>query len=132
MTGIEIGLVAVLVLALSLLAIAIAVVMQDREDNRDIAGIAERLAVSDVEGIELVNVHPIEACTGRTCVVHSPTFHHMRRWPLHWRDDRTMFERICPHGIGHPDPDQFDYWRDTGQDAQGVHGCDGCCQRPRP
>lgn len=28
-------------------------------------------------------------------------------------------ERICPHGVGHPDPD------DTNPDT--VHGCDGCC-----
>jgi hypothetical protein len=31
-------------------------------------------------------------------------------------------ERICEHGIGHPDPDQI--MRD---EAGWVHGCDGCC-----
>lgn len=30
-------------------------------------------------------------------------------------------ERICPHGVGHPDPDCMYAKRDT------VHGCDGCC-----
>jgi len=33
-------------------------------------------------------------------------------WKRHYRDDRDIWENICPHGIGHCD---------------GVHGCDGCC-----
>jgi hypothetical protein len=32
-------------------------------------------------------------------------------------------ERICPHGVGHPDPDDV-FATDT------VHGCDGCCTPP--
>lgn len=64
---------------------------------------------------------------GRTCIIHSPTDHHMRGWPLHWRDDRKIFERICEHGIGHPDPDQYDYWDSIGKESEGVHGCDSCC-----
>jgi hypothetical protein len=47
--------------------------------------------------------------------------HHMRDWPLIWRNDRGIFERKCPHGIGHPDPDQ------GGPNFSAVHGCDGCC-----
>lgn len=72
-------------------------------------------------------VHPPFMCEGRTCVIHNPTDHHMREWHLHWRWDRGIFERICKHGVGHPDPDQFDYWRETYQEWQAVHGCDGCC-----
>lgn len=30
-----------------------------------------------------------------------------------------MMERMCPHGIGHPDPDEIT--------LDVVHGCDGCC-----
>lgn len=75
----------------------------------------------------LWSVHPANRCAGRPCVIHNPTDHHMRSWALHWRDDRKLFERICPHGIGHPDPDQYYYWNETGQGWQGVHGCDGCC-----
>lgn len=81
-----------------------------------------------IEGIRLKNVHSPERCAGRTCIVHNQTDHHMRVWRLHWRDDRGIFERICPHGIGHPDPDQFDYWRDNRRMSEAVHGCDGCCQ----
>jgi hypothetical protein len=51
----------------------------------------------------------------------------MRGWTLHWRGDRGIFERICEHGVGHPDPDQFDYWIETRQKHQMVHGCCGCC-----
>lgn len=75
----------------------------------------------------LRDVHPETLCRGRVCVIHNPTDHHMRTWPLHWRGDRAIFERICKHGTGHPDPDQFPYWERTGQPWQKVHGCDGCC-----
>jgi hypothetical protein len=39
----------------------------------------------------------------------------------------SHFERICPHGIGHPDPDDMAYWKSIGEESMGVHGCDGCC-----
>ena len=78
--------------------------------------------------IVLSNVHPKGKCAGEYCVVHNPSNHHMRSWRLHWRDDRGIFERICPvHGTGHPDPDQLDYWRLLGLDFMSVHGCCGCC-----
>jgi hypothetical protein len=74
--------------------------------------------------------HPRNKTCDQGCVIHNRTPHHMQYWLLHWRGDRNMFERICPHGIGHPDPDQFPYWDATGQEAEGVHGCDGCCAPP--
>lgn len=88
-----------------------------------------KYALDGVE-IDLYNVHSNTACVGRPCVIHSPTAHHMRGWSLLWRDDRGIFERICSHGVGHPDPDQRAYWRMTNQGFQGVHGCDGCCIPP--
>lgn len=75
----------------------------------------------------LRDVHPESACTHRECVIHNPTDHHMADWPLVWRAVGGVFERRCEHGIGHVDPDQFAYWRETGQEGMGVHGCDGCC-----
>jgi hypothetical protein len=37
-------------------------------------------------------------------------------------------ERICSHGVGHPDPDDIAFKFENGlDDAMGVHGCDGCC-----
>lgn len=101
-------------------------------------------------GLKLVNVHPPEMCEGRGCSIHHPSGHHMATWPLNWRDDTGVMERICPHGIGHPDPDHMNYvrsltpphlciedfseWADDGRGCifphlewQGVHGCDRCC-----
>ncbi|AOE43769.1 hypothetical protein SEA_BANTAM_80 [Gordonia phage Bantam] len=78
--------------------------------------------------ITLANVHDEAPDCASGCVIHSPSDHHMRLWPLHWRDDRAIFERLCPaHGVGHPDPDQFAYWDRTGNEWQKVHGCCGCC-----
>lgn len=79
--------------------------------------------------ITLVNVHPKRACKGRPCPIHNPSKHHMRYWRLHWRDDRKIFERICPHGVGHPDLDQFEFWESIGKASNAIHGCCGyrCC-----
>lgn len=77
--------------------------------------------------IKFTNTHPEEKCKGRPCIVHNPTDHHMSEWPVHWRSDRGILERICPCGVGHPDPDQFYYWREIGQEWQSVHGCCGVC-----
>lgn len=83
------------------------------------------------DGHVLVNIHSKDQCAGSHCVIHSPTNHHMRSWSLIWRDDRGIFERIDPLGCGHPDPDQFDYWRETNQEWQIVHGCTGLCNKER-
>jgi hypothetical protein len=71
---------------------------------------------------QVLRVHDPKDCEGEVCTIHNPSAHHMREWPTHWRADRHMMERLCPHGVGHPDPD------DRSQDA--VHGCDGCCIPP--
>lgn len=83
----------------------------------------------DIDGrtFSLRNIHSHLECLDRPCVIHNRTDHHMRSWPIHWRSDRSIFERICPHGIGHPDPDQFDYWRNRDAMFKATHGCDGCC-----
>lgn len=47
----------------------------------------------------------------------------MRSFPQLWRTDRGVMERVCPHGVGHPDPDEV--YRDI---DDFVHGCDGCCE----
>ncbi len=78
---------------------------------------------------QLLQVHAREDCSGR-CPIHAPSNHSLRTVPTHWRDDRGLMERICEHGIGHPDPDDL-YFRVThgeGVEGAGVHGCDGCCR----
>jgi len=72
---------------------------------------------------QILLTHRPDKCQGTHCAVHNPSEHHMRDWPQHYRWDAGITERICQHGIGHPDPD------DVG--AKGyVHGCDGCCTPP--
>lgn len=75
----------------------------------------------------LTGVHNAEDCD-LFCPIHWPSNHKMLTWPLYWRQDAGIFERICVHGIGHPDPDSLDHVEKvTGSDAWGIHGCDGCC-----
>jgi len=61
------------------------------------------------------------------CIIHNPSDGAHRALPIIWRNDRAIFERLCRHGVGHPDPDQLYYWAVSGQMHQQVHGCDGCC-----
>lgn len=76
----------------------------------------------------MTNVHDPARCEGRGCVIHHPSDHHMRSWPTHWRADRYLMERMCLHGVGHPDPDDVAYQDSVMPErAAGVHGCDGCC-----
>jgi hypothetical protein len=76
-------------------------------------------------GTKLRNVHQPSKCEGHACVIHHPSDHSMRKFPLLWRIDKRVFERICPHGIGHPDPDDIEF---QDQPWLTIHGCDGCCQ----
>lgn len=84
-------------------------------------------------GALVMRVHDREQCESRAsaCVIHRPSDHSMREFRLHWRADRGIFERICSHGVGHPDPDQYGYWverwGEREAEAQMIHGCDGCC-----
>lgn len=69
-------------------------------------------------------MHSVDKCAGEFCTIHNRSDHSMRSFPQRWRGDRGIMERICTHGIGHPDPDD---WRlNLGADS-GTHGCDGCC-----
>lgn len=74
-----------------------------------------------------LHTHGPAGCAGAVCSIHNPTQHHMITWPQNWRWDRGIMERMCAHGIGHPDPD--DHRIRTGLDI-GVHGCDSCCTPP--
>lgn len=85
------------------------------------------------DGTVLRNVHSKDFCVGIHCVIHNPSNHHMRNWPLHWRADGSKFERECVHGVCHPDPDDVTAKiLITGDDGWGVHGCCSphCCVPP--
>jgi hypothetical protein len=69
-----------------------------------------------------LRVHDDNECVNsEACCIHHPSEHHMRDWPQLWRADSHLMERICSHGIGHPDPDDLNK-------AAAIHGCDGCCR----
>jgi hypothetical protein len=81
-------------------------------------------------GVKRLTVHAPEKCAGQRCCIHNPSNHHMVTWPQNWRGDRGLMERTCPHGVGHPDPDDIAY--KSTLDAknayyEAIHGCDGCC-----
>lgn len=75
-------------------------------------------------------VHDKDDCSGN-CPIHNQSDHHMKSWPLHWRDDKGIFERIDPLGVGHPDPDSIKYiekcYGIEVANSVSLHGCDGFC-----
>lgn len=76
-------------------------------------------------GQVLSKVHPLGSCVG-FCVIHRPIEGPWSLWPTHWRDDRHIMERLCPHGVGHPAIEDVLRSGDGG-----THGCDGCECGPR-
>jgi hypothetical protein len=68
-------------------------------------------------------VHHPDKCATEYCTIHNRSNHSMRSFPQHWRSDRGIMERTCPHGVGHPDPDSP--W--PPEDPNWVHGCCGRC-----
>jgi len=74
--------------------------------------------------VRLKDVHPEDQCLKEFCTIHNRSKHHMRHLPQNWREDLGIMERICEHGVGHPDPDEFMLSKDI---YNSIHGCDGCC-----
>lgn len=80
-------------------------------------------------GWERLLTHSVSACQTQgqrrrqpVCPIHNRSNHSMRSFPQSWRPDMQLMERICPHGVGHPDPDDL-----KTRNGEMVHGCDGCC-----
>jgi hypothetical protein len=92
-----------------------------------------RLERVELVGGEVVYAHHRSECLGPNCSVHHPSAHGMTTFPQHFREDRVLMERVCPHGVGHPDPDDLAYkglfLSDEEAAAEGIHGCcrDHCC-----
>lgn len=85
----------------------------------------------------MINVHkPTTACFERACVVHNPSDHHMRPWPLQAMHAVAQgFQvRVCVHSYAHPDPDSLAYFESVGRlpafYKHHPHACDGCCAPP--
>lgn len=80
--------------------------------------------IATTDGRQLIQVHDRVNCVGSPCSIHAPSDHALRHASLRWRPDRRIMERICHHGVGHPDPDDL---RVRSSWAEKVHGCCGCC-----
>lgn len=97
----------------------------------------EREPYPELEDMELPDGTPIRAhkrvdCHP-PCALHAPSDHHMKDWPLIMRRDGRL-ERLCSHGIGHPDPDSLAHTKANYPDfleLLAVHGCDDCCIPPK-
>lgn len=98
--------------------------------------------IGDVIGLpdgRILNTHGSDECSGPHCCIHNPSSHPLKDAPLSWRSDRALMERICKHGVAHPDPDDAAHWERQvgGENADEAarrvlkfrqeHPCDGCC-----
>ena len=100
-----------------------------------------RLNFDRATSFRITRVHSVKDCSGEYCIVHNPSPKAIAMGELNWRPDRGLFfERVCEHGVGHPDPDHMAHLKtlvDRGLldqahvDAEGVHGCciHRCCQK---
>lgn len=83
----------------------------------------------DLESFVFANgvyrVHNRAMCKG-PCAIHNPSKHKMVKWPMLLRET-LLIERICPCGVGHPDPDSVRYLHSIGRQSMDVHGCCGAC-----
>lgn len=79
-----------------------------------------------VNGQHFMGVHDKKECVGFPCPFHNPSEHRMSTWPINMRASRLV-ERVCSHGVGHPDPDSVAWFVRCGVDHMGIHGCCGCC-----
>jgi hypothetical protein len=87
---------------------------------------------ANVQGTMLLT-HGPEACVDDdACPIHRASRHALHAAPMAWRVDIELLERICPHGIHHPDPDdltrQEQVHGTTHQTQLERHDCDGCCR----
>lgn len=77
--------------------------------------------------------HTREQCDGEPCPFHAPSLHPMIEEPMHLRET-GLIERMCRHGVGHPDPDSAAFMDRAYGHRPGtwsIHGCDGCCSLTR-
>lgn len=84
--------------------------------------------------LAVFSAHSPSNCVGdHPCAIHNTASDHpLSEAPLYWRQDIGVLERICGHGVGHPDFDSIQYLASVGQDTGSSHGCDGCCALLNP
>lgn len=104
------------------------------EPDYDLIGVSVAQESYGVQiGQTVLQTHGPAACVNDpACCIHNPSDHPLKDATQNWRADRGLMERVCRHGIGHPDVDDIAHKRrtlgDDYADGQAVHGCDGCCR----
>lgn len=75
------------------------------------AGMEERREIWYISDSDQIvrGIHPVRWCSG-VCVVHRPSNHFMREFPLAFDLESKCFYRTCSHGEVHQDPDERTYW----------------------
>ena len=54
----------------------------------------------------------------------------MPKWAKHQIiRENGLIEDICEHNIGHPNATWLKEHDPDGEEAYGIHGCDGCCYK---
>lgn len=101
-------------------------------DDLSLALLAREIDLMRPRQMGEFKLHDQEACAGEFCTIHNPSDHPLKDAPAQLRGDRApLMERVCPHGIGHPDPDSLAFiervWPNRTAFYEGIHGCDGCC-----
>lgn len=99
---------------------------EDRQSDLWFVESAVGASGEEVQNVVL-RTHSKEECRGRFCCLHNPSDHPLKDFPLKWREDIGVMERVCKHGIGHTDPDDLAYRLTLDPYALDVHACDGCC-----
>lgn len=86
--------------------------------------------IDDFGGV--FQTHSITRCFNQTpawCSIHNPIPGPWSDWPAYWHQDTLRIMRVCPCGVGHPDPSQFAWWYTKGALELSAHACCArkCC-----
>lgn len=83
-------------------------------------------------GQRLTRTHPPNSgCEEHGCVIHNPTLEAQMIGETFWSLAHGRMERICEHGVHHPDPDAVAWRLRKGLFPNVDHDCDGCCDPER-
>lgn len=81
----------------------------------------------ELESGQLLRTHAATAdCAQRFCTIHNPSAHPLHQAPRLWDPNISIVLRICPDGIGHPDPDDLRVRDSVDPMIECICEC-GCC-----
>lgn len=83
-------------------------------------------------GQVLVDIHSINLCASYACSIHHPSQHLMVGMLQVYDFDKKLMQRVCNHGVKHPDPDDRALHLRSKDGFDLSHTCCSkhCCQPP--